>query len=128
MRLKSLSRLKALSIRHRLIQPFVETERLFPAHSIRDYRRGSTLAQFFTQLLAIVCLVAERVFEGFDSAEQPLRDRAVVSFTPSQQDSEKAAFSIRECVDLRVAPSSRTANRLLFLPPFPPEAERCALI
>src|SRR6187200_3121138 len=29
-------------------------------------------------------------------------------------------------MDLRVAPSARTAHSLLFLPPFPPEAERCA--
>jgi hypothetical protein len=36
-------------------------------------------------------------------------------------------FSICECVNLRVAPSSRTANSLLLLPPFPPAAERCAL-
>lgn len=45
----------------------------------------------------------------------------------SQQDGEEASFSIRECVDLRVAPSARAANSLLVLPPFPPEAERCAL-
>jgi hypothetical protein len=29
-------------------------------------------------------------------------------------------------MDLRVAPSARTANSLLFLPPFPPAAERWA--
>ena len=48
-------------------------------------------------------------------------------FTTSQQDGEEPPFSICECVDLRVAPSARTANSLLVLPPFPPEAERCAL-
>ena len=48
-------------------------------------------------------------------------------FTSGQQDGEEPPFSICKCVDLRVAPSARTANSLLLLPPFPPEAERCAL-
>jgi hypothetical protein len=48
-------------------------------------------------------------------------------FTASQQDGEEPPFSICECVYLRVAPSARTANSLLLLPPFPPAAERCAL-
>ncbi len=43
-----------------------------------------------------------------------------------QQDGEKAPFSIRERVNLRVAPSARAANSLLVLPFFPPAAERCA--
>ena len=48
-------------------------------------------------------------------------------FTAGQQDGEKASFSICECMNLRVAPATRTADRLLLLPPFPPEAERWAL-
>ena len=48
-------------------------------------------------------------------------------FAAGQEDSEKTAPSICECMDLRVAPASRAANRLLLLPPFPPAAERCAL-
>ena len=47
-------------------------------------------------------------------------------FASSQQDGDKAPFSICKCVNLRVAPSARTANSLLLLPPFPPAAERCA--
>ena len=48
-------------------------------------------------------------------------------FASGQQDGEEPPFSIRKGVDLRVAPSARAANSLLLLPPFPPEAERCAL-
>ena len=46
-------------------------------------------------------------------------------FASSQQDGDKAPFSICKCVNLRVAPSARTANSLLLLP-LPPAAERCA--
>jgi hypothetical protein len=48
-------------------------------------------------------------------------------FAAGQEDGEKTAPSICECRDLRVAPASCAANRLLLLPPFPPAAERCAL-
>src|SRR5262249_53015154 len=48
-------------------------------------------------------------------------------FTCGQQDGDKAPFNICECVNLRIAPSARAANSLLFLPPFPPAAERWAL-
>jgi hypothetical protein len=41
-------------------------------------------------------------------------------FASSQQDGEKAPFSICECVYLRVAPSARAANSLLLLPLFRP--------
>jgi hypothetical protein len=48
-------------------------------------------------------------------------------FAAGQENSYQAAPSICECVDLRVAAASRAANSLLLLPPFPPDAERCAL-
>src|SRR6202040_2352001 len=73
------------------------------------------------------CLVAQHPFRRLHSADQALRDRAIMRFASSQQDGEKAPFSICECVYLRVAPSARAANSLLLLPPpFPPAAERCA--
>ena len=38
----------------------------------------------------------------------------------------KTAFSIADCVDFRVSSAARPTNRLILLPPFPPEAERFA--
>src|SRR5262249_12064892 len=64
-------------------------------------------------------------FDGFTN--EALCDRAIVCFTCGQQDGDKAPFNICECVNLRIAPSARAANSLLFLPPFPPAAERWAL-
>src|SRR6266542_624018 len=65
-------------------------------------------------------------FRRLHSADQALRDRAIMRLSSGQQDGEKAPFSICECVNLRVAPSARAANSLLLLPPFAPAAERCA--
>ena len=99
---------------------------LFPVAAIWNDRLGSALIQFLAQFGAVVCLVAKHPFRRLYSADQALRDRAIMRFTSSQQDGEKAPFSICECVYLRVAPSARAANSLLLLPPFPPAAERCA--
>src|SRR5215468_157766 len=61
------------------------------------------------------------------SADQTLGDRVVVCLASRQQNGDQAPLRICECVNLRVAPSARTANSLLVLPLFPPAAERCAL-
>jgi hypothetical protein len=45
----------------------------------------------------------------------------------SQHQGQKAAFSISDCMDLRVASATRAPDRLILLPPFAPDAERCAL-
>ena len=67
--------------------------------------------------------------DGLGSAIlQPLTQLGtVVGLVADQEDGEKTAPSICECVDLCVAPASRAANRLLLLLPFPPAAERCGL-
>ena len=65
-------------------------------------------------------------FRRLYSADQALRDRAIMRFASSQQDGEKAPFSICECVYLRVAPSARAANSLLLL--LSAAAERCAFM
>jgi hypothetical protein len=82
--------------------------------------------QFLAQLGAIIRFIAEKAFWPLDTPDQAFGDRTIVRFASGQQDRDQAPFSICESMDLRVAPSARTANSLLFLPPFPPAAERCA--
>jgi hypothetical protein len=50
-----------------------------------------------------------------------------VGLATGQQDGKKAAFSICDCVDFRVSPAARAADRLLKFPLFAPDAERWAL-
>ena len=110
----------------KLVEALAEAERLLSVAAVWNDRPGPTLIQFLAQFGAVVCLVAKHPFRRLYSADQALRDRAIMRFASSQQDGEKAPFSISECVYLRVAPSARAANSLLLLPPFPPAAERCA--
>jgi hypothetical protein len=67
-----------------------------------------------SQLGAIVGLVAEHPFRRPHSANEALRDRAIVCFTSGQQDGDKASFNICECVNLRVAllPSLSTDKKI----------------
>ena len=110
-----------------IVEALRESERLLPASTIWDDRLSSALVQFLAQFTTIVSLVAKHMFCRLHSADQAVRDWAIVRFTAGQQNGDEASFSICECVDLRVASSARAADGLLLLPPFPPDAERCAL-
>src|ERR1700722_675884 len=99
----------------------------FPIAAVGNDRLGSALVQLLAQFSAVVVFVAEHSFRWLHSADEALRDRAIVCFASSQQNGDEAPFSICECMDLRVAPSTRAANSLFLLPTFPPDAERCAL-
>ena len=110
-----------------LVEALAEAERLLSVTAVGNDRLGSALLQLVAQFSAVVGLVAKHAFRWRHSAEEALRDRAIMCFASGQQNGDEASLSICECVDLRVAPSARAANSLLLLPPFPPAAERCAL-
>ena len=111
-----------------LVGFLVEAERLFSIRSIGDDGLGATIAQPLAQRRTVVSLVAEQLGSGLDATDGPLGRWAIMRVAAAQKEGKKTAFSICECVDLRVAPAARAADRLFLLPPFPPEAERCALI
>src|SRR3977135_2762647 len=110
----------------KLVEALAKAERLLPIAAVGNDRLGSALVQLVAQFSAVVGLVAEHAFRWLHSADEALRDRAIVCFASSQQNGDEASLSICECVNLRVAPSARAANSLFLLPPFPPAAERCA--
>ena len=110
------------------IRFLAEPERLFPVGLVWDDSLCASVFQPFTQLRAVVRLVTEQFLGGFAFADQTLRNRAIVRLTAGQEDGKKTAFSICNCVDFRIAPAARASNRLLLFPPFPPDAERCALM
>ena len=93
-------------------------KRPLPVAAIWNDRLGPALTEFVAQLGAVVGLVAEHPLGWLHSADQSLRDRTIMRFASGQQDGEEPPFSICKCVDLRVAPSARTANSLLLLPPY----------
>jgi hypothetical protein len=103
-----------------LVGLLVEAERLFAVGLVGNDGLGAAPPQPFSQRRAVISLVAEKLGGGFDATDQALGRRAIVRLAAGQQDGKKTAFSICECVDLRVAPSARAANRLFLLPLFRP--------
>jgi hypothetical protein len=87
----------------------------------------ATLAEPKTQVGAVVGPIAEHLLGWFGASDQPLCRRTIMRLAAGQKDGKKTALSICDCVDFRVAPAARAANRLLVLPLFAPEAQRCAL-
>ena len=106
----------------------VEAEGLLTIRSVWNNRLGSPIAQPSSQLGTVVGLVAEQLGGCLDATDETRGRWAIMRVATAQEDGKKTALSICECVDLRVAPAARAADRLFLLPPFPPEAERCALM
>jgi hypothetical protein len=106
----------------------VEVERPLAVGPIGNDGLGAAISQPFAELSAVVRFITQKLLCRIGSADQPLGNRAVVRLAAGQEDGKKTAFSICKCMYFRVAPAARAANRLSLGPPFPPAAERCALM
>jgi hypothetical protein len=63
---------------------------------------------------------------GGQALEKLLRRLAIGDLAAGQQEGDGAAEVVCQRMDFRRASSARAADRLIALPPLPPEAERCA--
>ena len=106
----------------------VEAERLLAVRLVGDDGPGAATLQPLPQRRAVIGLVAEKLPGRFGATDEARGGWTIVRLAAAQENGKKAAFSICDCVDLRIAPAARASNRLFLLPPFPPEAERCALM
>ncbi len=92
-----------------------------------DHRRGAGLAQRPAQGVGVVSLVGQDVAGAAGAGEELRRDRDVGDVAGRQRQRKGAADDVGEGVDLGRLAAARGADRLNFRPPFPPNAERCAL-
>lgn len=110
------------------IRLLAETERLFPVRSVRNDAFGPAGFQPLSQFRAVVGLVAEQPLRGLAFTYEGLRRWTIMCRAIRQQEGNKTSFGISDSVDFRIAPATRASDRLILLPPFPPAAERCALM
>lgn len=89
-----------------LVGFFVETEGLLSVRPVRHNRLGAALFQPLPQFGTVVGLVAEQLGGGLGTTDQALGRRTIVGIATGQEDGKKTAFSICQCVDLRIAPTS----------------------
>jgi len=125
---KSLSPQKAfLDAMTLFICLLVEAEGLFAIAFVWNDSRRATLTEPIAQFGTDVGFVAEHFPGRLRSPNQSPGWWTIMCFAASQHDGKKTAFSIRDCMDFRVAPAARASNRLRLLPLFAPDAERWAL-
>ena len=99
---------------------FVESEGLLSVRLVRNDGLRAAIAQPFAQSGAIIGFVSKHLPRWFGAPDQWLCRWTVMRLTAAQQDGKKAAFSICDCVDFRIAPAARASNRLVLLPLFLP--------
>ncbi len=88
------------------------------------FARASNLtAANCVRVVALVCVVNVAVGKLHD---QVCARRAIGDLSACEHEGERTAFGVSQRVDLGRPAPTRTPNRLIFLPTFPPAAERCA--
>lgn len=91
-------------------------------------RDDGRLAQALSQCVRIVSLVGKKVSRAFQASQQMGRDRAVCRVAAGQHEGERAADHVGEGMDFGGLSAPRRPDGLIFRPPLPPWAERCALM
>src|SRR3954454_11002147 len=93
----------------------------------RDVWHRATPLDLLTDRISVVALVGVQDVAARKPFEQRLSSGAVCYLSASEPEGKRATLSVCQRVDFRRAAAARTADGLIFLPPFPPAAERCAL-
>lgn len=93
-----------------------------------DDGTGAVLTQRFAQTVGIVAFVAEQVAHTARAFEQRRGSLHIADIAGGQHKCIGWAEHVGQGVDLGCPATTRTADGLRLAPPFPPNAERWALI
>lgn len=93
-----------------------------------DNGAGAVLAQGLAQAVGIIAFVAEEIAHPASTFEQCRRGLHVADISGGQHQRVGTAQHIGQGMDLGCPAAARTADRLRLAPPFPPNAERWALM
>lgn len=110
------------------IAPFVIDDLSLAADAARNDRNDAVAAQVCPNGIGVIALVSQQVARALDPVEQGCCCGAVGNVASAQFEGEGPAYGVGERVDLGGLAAARRTNRLTPRPPFPPWAERCALI
>ena len=113
----------ALAIGHRVIR-----DRLFAAAEGRNDRFGAQPCQSLAKAIGIVGLVGNQAADSAGEKEDIWSYRDIVQITRRQQQYPGSTKFVGQRMDCRRAAAARSTDRFPEGPPFPPAAERCALM
>jgi hypothetical protein len=84
----------------------VEAERLDAVGPVGHDRLGAPIIEPLPQFGTVIGGIAKQPGGWLGAPDEALSRRAIVGLAAGQQDGKKTAFSICQCVDLRIAPAS----------------------
>ena len=80
------------------------------------------------QVVGVVGFIGEQLADRAGSLDELCSDRDVVGIAGRQDEDARTPLFVGKRVELARAAAARRPERLLEGPPFPPAAERCALM
>ena len=89
---------------------------------------GAVLREKLTQTVGVIGLVGNEALDRTCRGEQRGSERNIIDVARREQKDAWAAFGIGQGMDFCRPPAARAADRFAEGPPFPPAAERCALM
>jgi hypothetical protein len=110
------------------IGAFVETMQGDAVGLVWNDGFGATIDDVGSQSVAIIALVGDERAHGRGECEHFGCNGDIGVVAGGQVKDMRPAVGIAQRVDFGRAPAARAADGLYLLPPFPPLAERCALI
>lgn len=103
---------------------FVETMDDDTVGFIGDYGLGAATGDFGAKAVAIIAFVGEERAHGWGERQNIGRSSDIGILAWGQMKDDRPAERIAQRMDFCRAPTARSADRLIMLPPFPPEAQR----
>jgi hypothetical protein len=91
---------------------------------IGDYGLGAATDDFGAKVVAIIAFVGEERAHGWGECQNIGRSSDIGILAWGQMKDDRPAERIAQRVDFCRAATARSADRLIMLPPFPPEAQR----
>lgn len=111
-----------------LVGPAIVGDRLGARCGRGDHGLGVLGRQPVAQMVGVIGAIGHEPPDRSGAVEKTGCDSDIVDVTGSQDEDARPALGIDERVELARAATPGLAERLLEGPPFPPAAERCALI
>ena len=110
------------------IECLVVGDRSAPTGRRGDDGFGAVLHEQLTQTVGVIGLVGNEAPDRTCCGEQRGSERDIVDVARREQKDARATLGIGQGMDFCRPPAARAADRFAEGPPFPPAAERCALI
>lgn len=107
-----------------LVSSFIEAMKEDAIGLVGNDGLGATIDDLRAQRIAVIPFVCDQRAHGWCERQNIGCGRDIGILARRQMKSDRPAERIAQRMNFRRAPAARAADRLIVLPPFPPEAQR----